>query len=91
MSRLSTLLTTDANVPSQSSIQSSDSYIDIVTAGPVPGDPNLLSSQRMRELMAAFEQTYDLILVDAPPVLGMVDAILTASFLVSSWCRTWAK
>lgn len=78
---LSTLLTTDANVPTQSSIQSSDSYIDIVTAGPVPGDPaNLLSSQRMRELMAAFERTYDLILVDAPPVLGMVDAILTASF-----------
>jgi len=30
-------LTTDANVPTQSSIQSSDSYIDIVTAGPVPG------------------------------------------------------
>ncbi len=78
---LSTLLTTDANVPTHSSIQSSDSYIDIVTAGPVPGDPaNLLSSQRMRELMAAFERTYDLILVDAPPVLGMVDAILTASF-----------
>jgi len=45
----------------------------------MPADPaNLLSSQRMRELM--FEQTYDLILVDAPPVLGMVDAILTASF-----------
>ena len=34
----------------------------------------------MRELMARFEQTYDLVLVDAPPVLGMVDAILAASF-----------
>jgi capsular exopolysaccharide synthesis family protein len=78
---LSTLLTTDASVPTESSIHSSDSYIDIVTAGPPPADPaNLLSSQRMRELMAAFEENYDLVLVDAPPVLGMVDAILTASF-----------
>jgi Mrp family chromosome partitioning ATPase len=34
----------------------------------------------MGELMAAFEQTYDLVLLDAPPVLGMVDAILTGSF-----------
>ena len=34
----------------------------------------------MRELMSRFEQTYDLVLVDAPPVLGMVDAILAASF-----------
>ena len=78
---LSTLLTSDVTVPTQRSIQSSGSYIDILTAGPMPQDPaNLLSSQRMRELMAKFEQTYDLVLVDAPPVLGMVDAILTASF-----------
>jgi capsular exopolysaccharide synthesis family protein len=78
---LSTLLVNDATVPTQSSIQSSGSYIDILTAGPTPVDPaNLLSSQRMRELMSAFEETYDLILMDAPPVLGMVDAILAASF-----------
>lgn len=78
---LSTLLTTDANVPNHSSIQSTGSYIDIVTAGPAPNDPaNLLSSQRMRQLMATFEQNYDLVLVDAPPVLGMVDAIITGSF-----------
>jgi len=78
---LSTLLVNDATIPTQSSIQSSGSYIDILTAGPTPVDPaNLLSSQRMRELMSAFEETYDLILMDAPPVLGMVDAILAASF-----------
>ncbi len=78
---LSTLLESDATVPNHTGIQSSGSYIDILTAGPIPGDSaNLLSSQRMRELMAKFEDTYDLILVDAPPVLGMVDAILAASF-----------
>jgi len=61
---LSTLLTTDANVPSQSSIQSSGSHIDIVTAGPMPADPaNLLSSHA--GIDGRFEQTYDLVLVDA--------------------------
>lgn len=78
---LSTLLNTDATLPGNNGIQSSGAYIDILTAGPLPADPpNLLSSQRMRELMAEFEKKYDLILVDAPPVLGMVDTIISASF-----------
>jgi len=78
---LSSLLASDVTLPNQISIQSSgSSYIDILTAGPTPGDPaNLLSSPRMTQLMAAFEENYDLVLIDASPVLGMVDAILTAS------------
>lgn len=77
---LSTLLTNDVSLPVKSSIQSSDSYIDVLTAGPMPDDPaNLLSSPRMWELMALFEQSYDLVLVDASPILGMPDAILAAS------------
>jgi len=79
---LSTLLTVDADIASHSSVQSSeDSFIDILTAGPTPEDPaKLLSSQRMRQLMVNFEQKYDLVLLDAPPVLGLVDAILAGSF-----------
>ncbi|WP_375498811.1 GumC family protein [uncultured Nostoc sp.] len=78
---LSTLLASDATLPNQISLQYSGSaYIDIMTAGPRPADPaNLLSSPRMMELMAAFEENYDLVLIDAPPVLGLVDAMLTAS------------
>lgn len=34
----------------------------------------------MRELMESLEEKYDLVLLDAPPVLGMVDPILAASF-----------
>lgn len=78
---LSTLLSSNTSLPIKSSIHSSSPYIDILTSGPIPSDPaNLLSSPRMGELLAAFEQTYDLILLDAPPVLGLVDAVLTASF-----------
>jgi polysaccharide biosynthesis transport protein len=78
---LSTLLASDATLPNQISLQYSGSaYIDILTAGPKPADPaNLLSSPRMMQLMAAFEENYDLVLIDAPPVLGLVDAMLTAS------------
>ena len=77
---LSTLLGSDATLPGQGVVQSSGAFIDILTAGPLPSDPaNLLSSQRMRELIAEFEKNYDLILLDAPPVLGMVDAMIAAS------------
>ncbi|MEO0839830.1 MAG: polysaccharide biosynthesis tyrosine autokinase [Cyanobacteria bacterium J06643_5] len=78
---LSTLLTSDVALPNQITLQSSgSSYIDILTAGPVPEDPaNLLSSPRMGELMMAFEENYDLVILDASAVLGLVDALLTAS------------
>lgn len=78
---LSTLLASDTNIPIQSSIHSSSSYIDILTSGPIPSDPaNLLSSPRLKELITEFEQSYDLVLLDTAPVLGMVDAIITGSF-----------
>ncbi len=78
---LSTLLTSDVALPNQITLQSSgSSYIDILTAGPVPEDPaNLLSSPRMEELMGAFEENYDLVILDASSVLGLVDALITAS------------
>ena len=81
---LSTLLSSDRPVSEdQSYIQPAIAYsnISILTAGPTPTDPaKLLSSKRMAELVSTFEESYDLVLVDAPPVLGIVDAILAASF-----------
>ena len=77
---LSTLLESNATMPIRSYIPSSDLYIDILTSGSIPKDPvNLLSSPQMQRLMAGFEQTYDLVLLNVPPVLGMVDALLVVS------------
>jgi capsular exopolysaccharide synthesis family protein len=78
---LSTLLASDVALPNQIGIQySGSSYIDILTAGPTPADAaNLLSSPRMMQLMAILEENYDLVLIDASPVIGLVDAMLTAS------------
>lgn len=52
---------------------------DAMTAGPIP--PNaaeLLSSPRMRELVTKLSETYDTIIIDAPPVLGLADIPLLA-------------
>jgi polysaccharide biosynthesis transport protein len=58
-----------------------DTTVDILTAGPVPTDPmRLLSSKRFKELMSTFTERYDLVIVDAPPVLGLVDAMQIGSF-----------
>jgi capsular exopolysaccharide synthesis family protein len=81
---LSTLLVSDRAL-SQNAIQPASTYSDlsisVLTAGPAPTDPvKLLSSERMRELMILFEQSYDLVIVDSPPALGIVDAMLAASF-----------
>lgn len=80
---LSTLLASDTRLPIESNIQLPDSHtnISVMTSGPTPADPaQLLSSKKMKELIAAFEQTYDLVLLDAPPVLGIVDTMLAGSF-----------
>jgi polysaccharide biosynthesis transport protein len=78
---LATLLASDITLPNQIGIHTLGStYIDILTAGPIPVDSaNLLSSPRMAQLMSAFEESYDLVIIDAPPVIGLVDALLTAS------------
>lgn len=56
-----------------------DSTFDLLAAGLVPEDPvKLLSSQRMAEFLAEVEPHYDLILWDAPSVLGTVDVLQMA-------------
>ncbi|WP_414545461.1 GumC family protein [Nostoc sp. CCY0012] len=78
---LSLLLVDETNTHVQDYIQPIHPSIDILTAGPTPEDTiKLLSSQRMKELIDRFEQTYDLVLIDAPPMLGTVDARILGSF-----------
>lgn len=55
--------------------------IDVLTAGSSIGDPmKLLNTNRLKELMYAFERNYDLVLLNSPPVLGSVDALQTAQY-----------
>lgn len=57
-----------------------DFAIDLLPAGAEPVDPvRLLSSQRMKDVVAACGAVYDLVLLDSPCVLGLVDAVQIAS------------
>ncbi|MDM3855175.1 MAG: polysaccharide biosynthesis tyrosine autokinase [Aphanizomenon gracile PMC649.10] len=77
---LSLLLVDDINTSFNTYIQPIHPAIDVLTAGPIPEDAlNLLSSERMQELMDLFTQNYDLVLIDAPSVLDTVDGRIVAS------------
>ncbi|MEA5515684.1 polysaccharide biosynthesis tyrosine autokinase [Nodularia sp. UHCC 0506] len=78
---LSLLLVDETNTQVQDYIQPIHPSIDILTAGPTEEDTiKLLSQERMEQLIRSFEQTYDLVLIDAPSILGTVDARILASF-----------
>jgi len=51
----------------------------IVPCGPFPPNPaELLGSQRMREWMAHAQSSYDLVVLDAPPILSLADTRMMA-------------
>jgi capsular exopolysaccharide synthesis family protein len=51
--------------------------MDVLLSGRVaPGAHGLLDTRRLKELVEALRQSYDMILFDAPPVIGVSDASL---------------
>ncbi|NEP50760.1 MAG: polysaccharide biosynthesis tyrosine autokinase [Moorea sp. SIO3C2] len=51
--------------------------LSVLTAGKLPPDPTkLLSSEKMKGLIKYFEEMFDLIIYDTPPVLGLADTTL---------------
>lgn len=53
----------------------------VLAAGPLPADPEaLLGSTRMRSLLDVLRDQYDQVVVDAPPLLAVVDGAVLSSF-----------
>lgn len=51
-----------------------------ITSGPLPPNPaELLSGNRMADLISAAGEAYDTILIDGPPIIGLADSLLLAS------------
>lgn len=76
---LSNLISTNLPVGEVTRQLPSMSQLSIITAGPIPPDPaKLLSSQKMKQLMADFHNSFDLVIYDVPPLLGLADASLIA-------------
>ncbi|PEJ59494.1 capsular biosynthesis protein [Bacillus sp. AFS002410] len=49
--------------------------LSILTSGPIPPNPSeLLSSEKMKNLIAIMYEQFDIVLFDAPPLLAVTDA-----------------
>lgn len=56
------------------------SGVHAITAGPIPPSPSeLINTESLSALIQECLKTYDCVLVDCPPVLGLADAIVAAS------------
>ncbi|WP_442949476.1 GumC family protein [Nostoc sp.] len=74
---LSNLISTNLPVGEVIRKVPSMSQLSVITAGPIPPDPTkLLSSQKMKQLMADFHNSFDLVIYDVPPLVGLADASL---------------
>jgi polysaccharide biosynthesis transport protein len=62
--------------------QHSETKLNLLGAGPVPPNPaELLSSERMRKLLAALEPHFTYIVIDSPPAASFTDAVVLSSLV----------
>lgn len=62
-------------------VQESDvDGLHLMTSGAIPPNPTeILSSQRMRELVAEWREAYDVVLFDTPPLAAVTDGLILSS------------
>jgi tyrosine-protein kinase Etk/Wzc len=59
--------------------------LHFIAAGTYPPNPSeILTSSRFSEILARFEQQFDLIIVDTPPLLAVADAAVVANLAGST-------
>ncbi|HDP95439.1 MAG TPA: polysaccharide biosynthesis tyrosine autokinase, partial [Candidatus Aminicenantes bacterium] len=69
----------------------------VIPSGPIPPNPTeILDSKRMEDLIKKLRQHFDLIFIDAPPLVGIVDPVIIgrmadAMILVVWWGKTNRK
>jgi len=71
------------NLPVLEAIQRSplSDNLFVLTSGQIPPDPTkLLSSKKMQNLMQQLRQNFDLVIYDTPPLLGLADSSLLATY-----------
>jgi polysaccharide biosynthesis transport protein len=57
-----------------------DGKLTVITAGPIPPNPaELLAGPRLREFVARLLETYDHVIIDGPPIMGLADAPLIST------------
>lgn len=77
---LSTFLLKKTGVDSINHLTINDVNLDVLTSGPVPPNPaEMLASSVMKQSLKAFEDFYDYVIIDTPPLLAATDAQILAS------------
>ncbi|WP_214807087.1 CpsD/CapB family tyrosine-protein kinase [Exiguobacterium sp. s102] len=75
---LSSLLTRQAELE-KAVLPTKVDNLSILTAGPIPPNPaELLSSRSMENLILQLREEYDVIILDAPPLLQVADSRITS-------------
>jgi capsular exopolysaccharide synthesis family protein len=76
---LSNVISSEINVDDVIQPSPMEDNLFVLTAGQIPPDPTrLLSSKKMGNLVKRFQEAFDLVIFDAPPMLGLADARLLA-------------
>ena len=80
-SGMSSLLTSQCSI--DDALRDTDiENLKVVTSGPIPPSPTeLLSSNRMREILDDLSARFDIVILDSPPVLGLADSPLMAALV----------
>ncbi|MFL6787745.1 MAG: GumC family protein [Sphingomicrobium sp.] len=77
---LTRLLTGDEEAARSHIVPTQFSDLWLMPSGPLPPNPaDLLSTGRFQEILGEVSSHFDIIIVDAPPVIGLADSLLLAS------------
>jgi capsular exopolysaccharide synthesis family protein len=77
---LTRLLTGDDEAARSHIVPTQFSDLWLMPSGPLPPNPaDLLSTGRFHEILSEVTEHFDIVIVDAPPVIGLADSLLLAS------------
>jgi len=77
---LTRLLTSDDEPARSHIVPTQFSDLWLMPSGPLPPNPaDLLSSGRFQEILAEVTAHFDIIIIDAPPVIGLADSLLLSA------------
>jgi capsular exopolysaccharide synthesis family protein len=57
-------------------------HLSVLPCGPIPPNPaELISSERMKELLRALSEKFDHILIDSPPLINVTDPVILSTMV----------
>ena len=76
---LTKLLTNDEGIEGHV-VETQHDHLKLLPSGPIPPNPaDLLSTGRIRAILAEAAERFEVVIIDAPPTLGLADAPLLAA------------